>query len=576
LHWVARQRNPLALKLRAWRPRRAQPQRSSKPSGFDAHLAAVVRGTQDAVLSKDLNAVITTWNPAAERLYGFSAEEAIGRHVSMLMPAERKHEEGEILGRVRRRERLETYETQRVRKDGTRLDVSLTVSPIEEPPGTLVGASVIARDVSAEQRRRRAQDFLLAASRDLDSSLDPLQTARNIVRSAIPELAEVCIIDFRREDGRIGDSVVAATEAATAQQLEKIRRESPLDSAGEHPVAQAVRAGRPMVWRDLEAPAAVDQVIQSDEHRALVEETGYSSAAVVPLVARGRTLGTVSFLHAGRDLRYDPDDLQFLAELGDRAALALDNARLYHERDVMARNLQRGLRPPQLAPVPGLEMAVVFEAAGRGVEIGGDFYDVLPNDDGCWILIGDVAGKGSAAAAVSVAVRHAVRGLTRELDEPEEVLARVNELLLEGSSLNDFATAILVRLRLVGERWEMTVAGAGHPPAIHLRRDGPAFLGGGSVLGAWGNAPAVREDAVLGADEALVLCTDGWLEAGASDDHREPTFLASMVEELSGLGPESLTQRLLGDVLARSEGPLRDDVVVLAVRPCVRRRDAGA
>ena len=101
--------------------------------------------------------------------------------------------------------------------------------------------------------------------------------------------------------------------------------------------------------------------------------------------------------------------------------------------------------------VEGLESAVVFEAAGRGIEIGGDLYDVLPTEDGCWVLVGDVAGKGSAAAGVSVAVRHAVRGLTREVDEPEEVLGRVNELLLEGNGLNDFATAVLVRLRRAEE-----------------------------------------------------------------------------------------------------------------------------
>jgi PAS domain S-box-containing protein len=554
------------MRLRARRPRRAQTERSDQPSDFSAHFAAVVRGTQDAVLSKDLDAVITSWNPAAERLYGFSAEEVIGRHVSLLMPEERKHEEREILARVRQGERLDTYETQRARKDGTRIDVSLTVSPIEDPPGKLIGASVIARDITVERRRRRAQDFLLAASRDLDASLDPLETARNIVRSAVPELAEVCVIDLCREDGWIGDSVAAAGVAGTAERLEKIRRETPLDPDGEHPVAQVLRQGRPMIWRDLKAPTVIDTVMQNEEHRRLMEDAGYTSAAVVPLVARGRALGALSFLHARGDLRYDPDDLEFLADLGDRAALALDNARLYHERDLMARNLQRGLRPPSLAPIAGLEMAVVFEAAGRRVEIGGDFYDVLPSDDGCWILIGDVAGKGSAAAAVSVAVRHAVRGLARELNEPEEVLARVNELLLEGSSLNDFATAILVRLRFDGAVWKMAAATAGHPPAVHLTPEGPLLLGGGSVLGAWDKAPAVRQDGVLAQGQTLVLCTDGWLEAGPRASHREPASLASMAHELSHLGPEELLERLREDVAARSDGALRDDVVILAVR----------
>ena len=140
-----------------------------------------------------------------------------------------------------------------------------------------------------------------------------------------------------------------------------------------------------MIWRDLKAPAIVDQVAQNDEHRQLMDDAGYNSAAVVALVARGRTLGALSFLHARPDLSYDPADLEFLAELGDRAAMALDNARLYGERDRIASNLQRGLRPPRPPAVEGLEISVVFEAAGERIEIGGDVYDVLPTDDGCWV-----------------------------------------------------------------------------------------------------------------------------------------------------------------------------------------------
>lgn len=531
------------------------------------HLAEVVKGTQDAVLSKDLDGVITSWNPAAERLYGYSAEEAIGRHVSFLMPPERKHEEREILDRVRGGERLETYETQRVRKDGVCIDVSLTISRIEHPVVGLVGASVVARDITAEQRRRRAQDFLVAASRDLDASLDPSETARNIVHTAVPELAEVCVIDFVRPDGWIGESVVAAAVPGTASELEEIRRRSPLDPAGEHPVAQVLRSGRPMIWRDLKAPDVVDQVAQNDAHRQLMDEAGYNSAAVVALSARGRTFGALSFLHASKDLRYDAGDLDFLCELGDRAAMALDNARLYRERDLVAKNLQRGLRPPRPAEVPGLEISVVFEAAGEGIEVGGDLYDVLPTDDGCWILIGDVAGKGSAAAGVSVALRHSVRGLTREIDEPEEVLARVNELLLEGTSLNDFATALLIRMRSGREGWRLALASAGHPPAVHVTADGPVQLGGGAVLGAWPDAAVERSEATVAPGDTLVLCTDGWLEAGPSERHRPPEALADFAQALAGLELGELTERLRLDVVSRSGGALRDDVVLLAVRP---------
>lgn len=530
------------------------------------HLAEVVKGTGDAVMSKDLDGVVTSWNPAAERLYGYSAEEAVGRHISFLIPPDHHGEEMEILRRVIGGERLETYETERIRADGTRIAVSLTVSQIRSPLRGVVGASVIARDITAEKRRRRAQEFLVAASRLLDTSLDPAETARTIVATAVPELAEICVIDFVREDGWLGDSIVAGANPEVAARLERIRRESPLDPEGQHPVAQVLREARPMVWRELTSPAVVEDVAQNDEHRRLMAEAGYNSAAVVALRARGRTLGALSFLHVKPDLRYDAGELDFLAELGDRAAMALDNARLYSERDRIAQNLQRGLRPSGPAPVPGLEVAVVFEAAGEGIEIGGDFYDVLPTEDGCWILIGDVAGKGSAAAGVSVAARHSVAGLTRVIAEPEEVLAGVNDLLLAGTTLNDFATAQLLRLRRQGDGWRLKLAGAGHPPAIHAGRDGTRQLGGGTLLGAYAEPDVSSHEVELARGDTLLLCTDGWLEAGPADAHQDPAGLAAMVEPLAEASLAELTERLCADALARGGGSLRDDLVLLAVR----------
>ncbi|HET9185035.1 MAG TPA: SpoIIE family protein phosphatase [Solirubrobacterales bacterium] len=547
--------------------RRRAEARSAEAERFRQHLAEVVRGTHDAVMSKDLEGIVTSWNPAAARLYGYSAEEAIGRHISFLVPPDHKDEEMVILERIRRGERLETYETERLRADGARVAVSLTVSPIRSPMRGLIGASIVARDITAERRRRWAQEFLVAASRLLDSSLDPAETARTIVSTAVPELAELCVIDFRRGDGWLGESVVAGAQPAMAERLEQIRRDSPLDPNGDHPAAQVVRSRKPMIWRDLTAPDVVDKVAQNDEHLRLMKEAGYHSAAVVPLVARGRVLGAISFLHAASDLRYDPDDLDFLSELGERAALALDNARLYQERDRIAKNLQRGLRPPRPAKIPGLGISVVFEAAGEGIEVGGDLYDVLPTEDGCWILVGDIAGKGSAAAGVSVAVRHSVRGLAREVAEPEDVLARVNELLLEGDSLNDFATVLLARLRQEGGAWSAAIACAGHPPAVLTTPEGPQQMGGGSVLGAWTDAAVTRHDALLAPEHTLVVCTDGWLEAGPVADHKPPEALATMAQELAALELPELTESLRMDAVGRSEGPLRDDLVLVAVRP---------
>lgn len=540
----------------------------AKLTGDDVYrLAQVVLSTQDAVLSKDLDGIVTSWNPAAVRLYGYSEEEAIGTHVAFLVPADRKGEEEEILERVRRGERVDTYETERIRKDGVRIDVSLTISPIEHPERGIVGASVIARDITAEKRRSRAQGFLIAATRGLDASLDFDRTARTIVEKAVPELAEFCVLDFVRRDGWVGDSVVGATDPAAANLLEEIRRRTPLDPRGEHPVAQVLRAGEPMVWRDLTSPGVMAKVVQSEDHKRLIEETRYHSAAVAPLIARGSILGAISFLHASTDLRYNEEDLRLLGELADRAAMALDNARLYEERDRITQNLQRGLRPPEPPYVPGLDIAVAFDAFGEGMEIGGDLYDVLPTEDGCWIVIGDVTGKGSGAAGVSVALRHSVRGLAREIDEPGELLTHLNEMLLEGHSLNDFATALLLRLRRDGGDWRVSLAAAGHPPAIHVTGEGPVLLGGGAVLGAWADAPLPTHEVGLLTGETLVLVTDGWFEAGPPETHVGASALAELAHSFADLDLAEMAECLRQDAIVRSGGKLRDDLVLLAVRP---------
>jgi serine phosphatase RsbU (regulator of sigma subunit) len=423
------------------------------------------------------------------------------------------------------------------------------------------------RDRSEEGRRRQALEFLVAATRDLDASLDFGRTARTIVDTAVPDLAELCVIDLVRRDGWVGDSIVGAANPAAAAVLEEIRRRAPLDPRGEHPVAQVLRAGRPMVWNDLTAPDVMQAVVQNEEHRKLIEEARYRSAAVAPLVARGSTLGTLSFLHASTELRYDAEDLQLLGELADRAALALDNARLYEERDRIAQNLQRGLRPPEPPYVPDLDLSVVFEPYGEGMEIGGDLYDILPTDDGCWIVIGDVAGKGSAAAGVAVALRHSMRGLARQIDEPRELLGQLNEMLLEGRSLNDFATALLVRLRRDGERWRFSLATAGHPPAIHVKPSGPVQLGGGTVLGAWADSPLGQHEGELLPEETLVLTTDGWFEAGPAETHVGGDALGALAHSFADLDLADMTEALRQDAISRSHGPLRDDMVVLAVRP---------
>lgn len=126
------------------------------------HFAAIVAGSDDAIIAKDLNSIILSWNPAAERIFGYTAEEAVGQPITMLIPQDRQHEEVDFISRLRRGERISHYETVRQKKNGELIPISVTISPIHDLNGQVVGASKIARDISAQNRATEQQRLLLS------------------------------------------------------------------------------------------------------------------------------------------------------------------------------------------------------------------------------------------------------------------------------------------------------------------------------------------------------------------------------------------------------------------------------
>lgn len=531
------------------------------------HQAAIVESTDDAVLSKDSRGIVTSWNPAAERVYGYRAEEAVGRHVSFLVPPDHRGEESRILARAMAGERIATYETERIRADGTRIDVSLTVSPIVDPDEGVIGASVIARDITARNRATQAQRFLANASAALDASLDPVQTLRTIVRTAVPELAELCVIDLLRDDGSIGGAVAGATDPAFARELEALRGRFPLDPRGRHPVAQVLRSGRSVVLRDLGKPEVEADVAQSEEHRRFMHRTGYSSAAVVPMVARGRLLGAISLLHVNNDRRYDPSDLSLLEDLAGRAAMAFDNARLYAERTRIARTLQQGLLPADLPSMPGFSVSASYHPAGEGNEVGGDFYDVFEREGEWMVVVGDVCGKGAEAAAVTALIRNAVRAVALGERGPSTILGQVNEVMLRHDVGERFASAVVGRLTPRGDGASLCLAVAGHPPPLVLGPGGRIRSGAprGDLLGIGARAAFPELSLALSPGDTVILYTDGVLEAGAPDRVLSDEDLESVLAQCGGLPTREVVHTLERHALRLSRGSPRDDLAILAV-----------
>ncbi|HXH83000.1 MAG TPA: PAS domain S-box protein [Candidatus Tectomicrobia bacterium] len=219
-------------------------QRPSRTFSIESHVAAIVDSADDAIVSKDLDGVILSWNRAAARMFGWTAAEAIGRHITLIIPEERRAEEDEILARIRRGEGIDHFETVRATKDGRRLDISLTVSPVRDADGRIVGASKIARDVTERRRlederdrllieaqaSNRAKDHLLATvSHELRTPLNSiLGYARLLENGTLDERARrhavATIIRSATTQGRLIDDLLDLSRVVTGRMRLRLER----------------------------------------------------------------------------------------------------------------------------------------------------------------------------------------------------------------------------------------------------------------------------------------------------------------------------------------------------------------
>lgn len=184
-----------------------------------------------------------------------------------------------------------------------------------------------------------AVSLLIEAGAVLATSLDQATTMGQIARLTVPRLADLCVIDLRDEDGSIRDVAVAAAQPHIPGALEELRTRFPLDPNGEHPVARVIRSGEPLLLAEMTSPL-LSSFAQGSEHARFMIDNGYRSAVVAPLLARGRTLGALSVLRLGESEPYAEDDLDLARELARRAALAIDNARLFSQLRRVERRLE--------------------------------------------------------------------------------------------------------------------------------------------------------------------------------------------------------------------------------------------
>jgi hypothetical protein len=432
--------------------------------------------------------------------------------------------------------------------------------------------SVIYFALNRVREQRALLESLISATSQLYGSLDPADTLRRIAANAVPDMADVCVIDLVDGEGALGSTVAAARDPSIGWQIERLRRRWPFAARGAHAVSTVVERDEPCIIDDLQDAPTAGWFDQSDEYRRLLAAAGCTCAAIFPMVARGRRHGAISFMRSRRP--YRGLQLAVLEDLTTRAATAFANARLYAERERVAGTLRRSLMPAALPTIPGIELASFFRPTGTGDEVGGDFLDVFRDRWGCWLVVGDVCGKGAEAGALTAFLRHTTIAYARESNSPADVLVEVNQAMLEHDFGGRFATVLLAHLQ-PGESGLMAVlASGGHPAALLVRPQHEVRQVGqcGTLLGVFEDPEIADCTIELRPGDVLTLYTDG-----LTDAHAPTRFVSTdeMIGALTRVSPSS--SREVIDTLVELVEPqtaARDDIAILSaqVRPHASHR----
>jgi GAF domain-containing protein len=400
--------------------------------------------------------------------------------------------------------------------------------------------------------------FLADSSVELSSSLDYEQTLAKVARLAVPWFADWCSISLD-QDGELRTLAVAHVDPAKVSLAEELERRYP-PHPGSHSGYRVFRSGRSELLMDI-PDEAVEAVALDPDHLRLLRALDLRSLMLVPLKAQDRVLGVITWVTGSGDRRFGVDDLAFAEDLAHRAALAIDTARVQAELNEVATRLQRAVLPDELPSLPGWQAAVRYLQAGSS-DAGGDFYDITPLADGrLAVFVGDVMGRGVAAAAAMAQMRAAIRALVTVDPDPRSVLLALDRLF-EHYEFHQLVT--LVYAVADPSRDELVVVNAGHPPPVVRRADGSVVVVEGEpglLLGA-GGGPRRPITVPLHPGDLFMGYTDGLVERRDEDI---TTGLGRLVDACLG-GDEDLDRWLDEVVRSVRDTGRDDDMAVLALR----------
>jgi PAS domain S-box-containing protein len=506
----------------------------------------VLDSAPDAFITLDRDGVITTWNVAAERLFGWTKDEATGKTMrDLIIPPEYRDRHDE-----RRRALVESesplatqhFEVEFLRRDGRRFPGEATVSKVEILGEVFVSGFIM--DVTERLRRQAEREALLreqAARAEAERVAELVRGMQVLVDAA---LAQRSLAGILRDLVTRVRGVLDADAATIYLADENGRLSVGATAPGDVPAGEAF----------------AEQVAGLRE--AMLGQDG--AMVGVPLLAEEEVTG-VLVAGIGPPREFSGEDLTLLRLAAERVGLAIAHARVYEREHRIAETLQRSLLPDRLPQLPGLEVAARYLPAASEAEVGGDWYDVIPIAGGAvGLVMADVAGKGLAGASMVGRLRSALRAYALEGHDAGRVVERLNRLLWTEVEESQMATMLyaIVDPAASTVRW----VNAGHPPPLMIR-DGEAEYLRGEASVPLGVLPFPTYEEVSAPMEpgtALLLYTDGLIERPGEHIDNGLAQLAARVRE----APVDDSQALLDHLLAAlvPTGGAQDDVALLTLR----------
>ena len=523
-------------------------------------------------------------NPAFERATGYTPAEVLGRNCRLLQGPATDPAAVQQLRDIQADGVHGTVTLLNYRRDGSAFWNEVSMSPVHDASGSLthyvgIQADVTTRVAAEHERERHLQSeqvaradaeraqrqlallaeatSLLAATLDVDESVDRL------LGLVVPLLADWCTVQLAGEDGRLQRVVGLHRDEAKLPLLRRLEQLQPTAMRPESLTARALGGAPPALVPRTDH--ALDRASLDDELKAVYRRIGVGSAMVLPMRARRQVLGVLALHATGR--QFDEEDLATAADLARRAALAIDNARLYQREHHVAEQLQRSLLP-SLPVVPGLDCAARYRPGSTAAQVGGDWYDLFRLPDGTvGLAIGDVMGHDLTAAASMGQLRSVLQSYAWQGSSPAVVLDRLDQLV-QGLDMAQLATCVYGRLDLPGgdAPGRLVLTNAGHLPPVLRAPDGSVRQLGGP--------PSLLVGAVLGTERAeltvqvvpgsmLVLCTDGLVEHRGRGIDEGLAALELAVASAPDGDAEAVCEHLLSELV---DGALDDDVAILVVR----------